>query len=426
MCPSPCRSVAVSPAHFRSALFLAASLLAGALPAAAQMTVLSADRWTQARAEYQGVVNQVREDAPSPTAYFESIIEALAEKYEPCVDPPPDECLVGSCSSNAFQFSEFFPAGIQFSGGTSASWGIPPSGSWEFVSNVYFRFHVDTAFDYQLFAQVDPGDWPTLSLVGGDVVLESGGGLEYHYLSDGTLVETGTLGPGDYVLRGRSTGSSDEESFQGAVYAAQWLVTPVAQPIVTVQPLDLEVPCGSEAGFSISTSGPAGSYTYQWRKNLVPLANSAHVSGATTPALTIHDACDADSGYYDVVVTTLGGPAVTEPSRLAHLTISTSTAVGDEPGSPGRTLSVTMLGPNPFRLATTLRYALPGPAHLRAEVYDLAGARIRTLVDDHVPGAGTVSWDGTTHSGARAPHGVYLIKLEAGGLSEARKVVVVD
>ena len=417
---------ALSRSNATQALLLAIGLLAGTPPATAQMTLLESERWTQARAVYQGVVDELREDAPSPTAYFDSFIEALAEKYEPCENPPPDLCLVGSCSAVAFQYSEFFPAGIQFSGGTSAGWGIPPSGNWEFVSTVRFRFRVDTAFDYQFFAQVDPGDWPGLGLVGGDVVLESGGGLDYHYVSAGDRTDAGRLGPGEYVLRGRSTGTADLESFQGAVYAAQWIVTAVANPFIITQPADQLVTCGSAANFVVATSGPVGAYSYQWRRNLTPLANSAQISGANTPMLTIQNACHADSGSYDVVVTgSVGGSPVSEPSRLARLGISTTMAVGDG-RTARRDLDVSAPSPNPFRRGTTLRYSRSGAGHLRAAVFDLAGARVRTLADELAPGAGTLTWDGTLQNGAAAPHGLYLIRIEAGGLRETRKVVVAD
>jgi hypothetical protein len=404
-------------------LLAATSLLAAAETATAQMTMLQSQRWTYAMAQYQGVVDSTRDVAPSPTAYFESTSDALAEKYEPCPEPPPDECFVGSCSSGAFQYSEAFPAGIQFSGGAGAGWGIPPSGTWEFDSWVYHRFRIDTVFDYQLYMQVDPGDFGG---TGGEVELMSAAGFTYHYMNAGDILVNGRLGPGEYVLKGQSNGSGTADTWQGAVFAAQWTVMQVIAPIITTQPPDRLVLCGGTTTFPITTSGPAGSYTYQWRKNLTPLTNNGHFSGVTTGTLTITNACHADTGHYDVVVTTISGPTVIEPSRLAHLGITTSTGVGDEPVATVRGLSLAAPAPNPFRLTTSVRYALPTPTHLRAAVYDLAGARVRTLVDEVVPASGAVTWDGNTLSGSRAPRGIYFLHVEAGGMRQTKRIVLVD
>jgi hypothetical protein len=105
-----------------------------------------------------------------------------------CPDPPPDSCLVGSCTGLAYQFSEFFPAGIQFSGGSSAGWGDPPSGLYLISANAGFKFRIDNAVDYNLFSTVDPGDSPILDggvwLVAYD---NSGNPTVIHDISTGQL-----------------------------------------------------------------------------------------------------------------------------------------------------------------------------------------------------------------------------------------------
>jgi len=135
------------------------------------MVPISDGRTVETEAHYNGRSDSKVAHPSAPFAHFDSQIEARAEQYEACADPPPDSCLVGACWSDAIQTSDFYPAGIQFTGSTSAGWGDPPSGDWTFESSVYFRFRIDTTFDYQLFAEVDPGDWPSLdALVGGTVV----------------------------------------------------------------------------------------------------------------------------------------------------------------------------------------------------------------------------------------------------------------
>jgi len=263
-------------------------------------------------------------------------------------------------------------------------------------------------------------------MIGGDVTLSSAGNLTVHYLDADSTTWTGRLGPGEYVLEGRSSGGASLDSFAGAVFFAQWLVMPVANPFITSQPGDQIVNCGRTVNFSVGTSGPSGNYSYQWRRNLIPLINSAHVNGVTTAMLILNNVCASDSGYYDVVVTgTQNGSPVSEPSRLAHLGIGTTTAIQDPIGDLAPSIVMTP-SPNPFRSATSVRYELATPIRLRAAVYNLAGARVRTLLDDVVSGSGFLTWDGTTQSGDRSPRGIYFLHVDLGGKQQTSKLVLVE
>ena len=401
----------------------------------AQMIPLQDHRSNFAMASYQGVLDSTTA-IPTPFAYWEDYRTALAEKYEPCENPPPDFCLVGSAEAFAFQISQFYPAGIQFSGGTSGGWGIPPEGSCAFTSNAAFTFRVDHTFDYNLFAEMDAGDWPP-GLVGGAVRLSAGAwpGTTLFRLETGMSFTNGRLGPGIYTLEGWSSGGESVESFQGAVYAAQWTIQGVPDPIITEQPQDHRIPCGGVTVFSIGTAGPQSNYTYQWRRNFVPLTNGGNISGATTGTLIISSACFADAGNYDVVVTGVPpgggsppGTPVSEPSRLATLGIITAvTGVETDPVSePPAAVVVRNASPNPFYGKTSVRYEAPHAGRLRATVYNVAGAKIRTVADEMTSGAGVVTWDGRLRSGARAPVGIYFIRIEVGGVRETRKVVLAD
>lgn len=81
--------------------------------------------------------------------------------------------------------------------------------------------------------------------------------------------------------------------------------------------------------------------------------------------------------------------------------------------------------PNPFRAATALLYDLPQAGPVRADVFDLAGRRLRTLVSETLAaGPHEVRWDGTTDDGRHAAAGVYWVRLEAGGRATTQKVVL--
>ncbi|MCC7261111.1 MAG: VCBS repeat-containing protein [Candidatus Latescibacteria bacterium] len=71
--------------------------------------------------------------------------------------------------------------------------------------------------------------------------------------------------------------------------------------------------------------------------------------------------------------------------------------------------------PNPFNPATTLRYNLVEAGPVRLTVYNVAGQRVRELVDQVQEAGGyQVEWDTRDQSGQLVAGGVYLYRLEAG------------
>lgn len=72
--------------------------------------------------------------------------------------------------------------------------------------------------------------------------------------------------------------------------------------------------------------------------------------------------------------------------------------------------------PNPARDWIRLSVDLPEEMHIRADVYDMLGRRIRTLRDGVLPaGWHLLSWDGRDASGTQPPPGSYRIMLSIGG-----------
>jgi flagellar hook assembly protein FlgD len=82
--------------------------------------------------------------------------------------------------------------------------------------------------------------------------------------------------------------------------------------------------------------------------------------------------------------------------------------------------------PNPFVTSTAIAFTLPRDTHVVMRVYDLAGRRVRQLLDRRLEtGRHQVAWDGRDESGRRAAHGIYLLRLEAGELRANRKIAFV-
>ncbi len=84
--------------------------------------------------------------------------------------------------------------------------------------------------------------------------------------------------------------------------------------------------------------------------------------------------------------------------------------------------------PNPFNPTTTIEYWVPGGSGKTAVsvvIYDVRGARVRTLVEGAEPaGRYTATWDGRTDAGAPASSGIYFYRMAAGTFAETKKMVL--
>lgn len=107
------------------------------------------------------------------------------------------------------------------------------------------------------------------------------------------------------------------------------------------------------------------------------------------------------------------------------LTMDVATAVDDGP----QRAFVLDLGaaPNPFNPSTVLSYELPEPGPVRLEIYDLRGARVRTLVDEaRTAGRHQVRWTGEDHRGRSVASGVYFVRLTHAQGVLTQKVALVE
>ena len=83
------------------------------------------------------------------------------------------------------------------------------------------------------------------------------------------------------------------------------------------------------------------------------------------------------------------------------------------------TFAVEAARPNPFRTRATIRYALPGAADVRLDVFDVTGRRVATLVD----GPRRAGWHEAAFDGTGLPAGLYLYRLQAGPDTATGRVV---
>ncbi len=82
--------------------------------------------------------------------------------------------------------------------------------------------------------------------------------------------------------------------------------------------------------------------------------------------------------------------------------------------------------PNPARGGASLTFVLPRALEARLEIFDLRGARVRSLLSGPLAvGAHVVPWDGRDGHGQAVAPGVYAVRLEAAGASRVRRLVLV-
>ncbi|MBM4118095.1 choice-of-anchor D domain-containing protein [bacterium] len=81
--------------------------------------------------------------------------------------------------------------------------------------------------------------------------------------------------------------------------------------------------------------------------------------------------------------------------------------------------------PNPFNPSVTVPFSLAAAGRARLAVYDVPGRLVRELLNEQRPaGEHAVVWDGRDESGRAAGTGVYFVRLEAAGLAESQKLVL--
>jgi hypothetical protein len=101
---------------------------------------------------------------------------------------------------------------------------------------------------------------------------------------------------------------------------------------------------------------------------------------------------------------------------------TTPTDVAQVPPHPGLRQNV----PNPFNPTTQIAFEVATPTRVVLRVFRPDGSVVAELADRSFPsGAHAVVWDGRDRTGARAPSGTYLCRMDSEGHSAAIKMMLV-
>jgi FlgD Ig-like domain len=147
------------------------------------------------------------------------------------------------------------------------------------------------------------------------------------------------------------------------------------------------------------------------------LPGSTAVNGRRFEVLIAHPVI----GTFDSVPSWIGVSYTDTSVVLTH------TTVGIEPSDDSR-LQVMALEPiqNPVRGEAKIGFSLPVPSNVSLELFDVSGRLVRALLGGQVRPAGRheTVWDGRDGSGQTVQSGVYLLRLEAGGRTDTRRMVL--
>lgn len=82
--------------------------------------------------------------------------------------------------------------------------------------------------------------------------------------------------------------------------------------------------------------------------------------------------------------------------------------------------------PNPFNCDTRIHYQISRPVRAQLEIFNLAGARIKVLVNaNQDAGDYAAHWNGCDEGNQSVASGIYLYTLKTGGFTQSRKLVLV-
>jgi hypothetical protein len=146
-----------------------------------------------------------------------------------------------------------------------------------------------------------------------------------------------------------------------ATTSSSGVLTVNSAPVISSQPAASTVVSGGNATFTVAATAP-GTLTYQWRKGTTNLTNTGNVTGSTTATLTRTGAVTADTGSYNVVVTsTLNAVVTTTTSANAALLVNTAPVISTQPANQtivvgGNATFMVVAAAGPGTSAGTLSY----------------------------------------------------------------------
>ena len=133
---------------------------------------------------------------------------------------------------------------------------------------------------------------------------------------------------------------------------------------------------------------------------------------ATTPDTVYVDAAGVSQNYRVTALDTHGNESGASPAAGASTV-------------PPQRLAIQSVWPNPSALGARALLALPAAGRVRVVLFDVAGRRVRGVLDETRPaGLCTIEWDGRDDRGRLVPAGAYWFRLEAGSARATARISI--
>jgi sugar lactone lactonase YvrE len=165
----------------------------------------------------------------------------------------------------------------------------------------------------------------------------------------------------------------------GSVTSSVALLTVLAAPLITAQPLSQFAPVGGNAAFSVAVISPP-TFEYHWQ------FDGTNLDNATNASLALADVSTNEAGSYTVVVTNNYGSVT---SAVAVLAVGLAPVINSEPSCQtalvggAASFTVAVSGTGPFTYQWQLNGVnLPNPVIITAAGQDTGGLAPNTSLDD--------------------------------------------
>jgi hypothetical protein len=181
-------------------------------------------------------------------------------------------------------------------------------------------------------------------------------------------------------------------------------------------------------GMTLSIQGGDGANNQEYPDAIAPYDAAASI--IFTYNTTYKGGLKVDTGVYKVVYLGFGYEAIsTQANRrllLARILQWFNVQPMDAPEAETRTVTTELRSfPNPTAGETAIHFSLAKAGAAEIRIYAPDGSLVRTLVDASRPaGEGSVRWDGRADNGTLAGSGVYLVRMNAGGVIRTEKVIL--
>ncbi len=127
--------------------------------------------------------------------------------------------------------------------------------------------------------------------------------------------------------------------------------------------------------------------------------------------------------FIDDVDTTKKFSTITD--NLGNYQIGVTTSIESNKNNLPADFELAQNYPNPFSSSTAIPYNIKKQSDIKVTIYDILGREVRKFtIGLQTAGLHKIFWDGRNSFGQRAANGVYLYKLQAGGESQVKKMIL--